>query len=232
MKLLDTSGGNTKIAKTNKDSSIRYAGLSLMPTPELCPNSGAAGCFDGCLKSAGRGRMSNVKSGRMRKTEWLLRDTHGFKAQLIKELTNFEKLCLRNKQQPVVRLNTISDFNWRDIKQMFPKIIFLDYTKVANRIKRKLPNERYVFSYSGEPKFQSEVERALALEDQPPIAVVFKGEFPKTFLGRTVIDGDKSDWVNANSRNVVVGLKAKGDLAKSEGLFAVDTNRITMINLK
>jgi hypothetical protein len=232
MKLLDTSGGNTKIAKTNKEASIRYAGLSLMPTPELCPNSKAAGCFDGCLKFAGRGKMSNVKAGRLRKTNWLMSDTKGFMAQLRKELSNFEKLCIRNGQQPVVRLNTISDFNWRDVKADFPRIIFLDYTKVANRIKRKLPNERYVFSYSGEPKFQPEVERALALPDQPPIAVVFKGDFPKTFLGRPVIDGDKSDWVNANTKGVIVGLTAKGDLAKSQGLFAVDTNLISMINLK
>ena len=232
MKLLDTSGGNTKIAKTNADSSIRYAGLSLMPTPELCPNSKAAGCFDDCLKSAGRGRFDNVAKARMRKTEFLLNDPKGFMHKLHTELSNFEKLCLRNKQQPVVRLNTISDFNWRSTKEMFPNIIFLDYTKVANRIKRKLPNERYVFSYSGEAKYQPEVERALALPNQPPIAVVFRGKFPETFLGRPVIDGDKSDWVNANSSGVIVGLKAKGNAIKSTNQFVVDTNLISIVNLK
>lgn len=220
MKLLDTNGGNTKIAKTNKEQSIRYAGLSLMPTKTLCPNSDKAGCFDGCLKSAGRGRFNNVASARTAKTDWLLSDSKGFKDQLIKELSNFERLCKKTNVKPVVRLNTISDYNWRSIKQQFKDITFVDYTKIANRIHKALDNELYIFSYSNRPEYQSEVKQAL--KTSRPIAVVFRGGLPKTFLNRPVIDGDISDWDNANSGPVIVGLRAKGDAKKDNTGFVVD----------
>jgi hypothetical protein len=222
MKLLDTNGGNTKIAKTNKETSIRYAGLSLMPTLALCPNATKAGCFDSCLKFAGRGRMSNVQAGRQRKTDWLLSDPKGFKEQLRKELANFVKLCDRNNQKPVVRLNTISDYNWRDIKSEFESITFVDYTKIASRLFKKLSNERLIFSYSGAKEYQKDVQRAL--ETASPIAVVFEGPMPKTFLNRSVVDGDISDWANANAGPVIIGLKAKGPAIGADNPFIVRTN--------
>ena len=38
MKLLDTSGGNTKLRKNNKPIEIRVAGLSLYPNDFICPS--------------------------------------------------------------------------------------------------------------------------------------------------------------------------------------------------
>ena len=63
--LMDTSAkpGNTKVAKTQKlGDAVRVASLSLMPDALLCPGSKAAGCFDDCLKAAGRGAFQNVKA--------------------------------------------------------------------------------------------------------------------------------------------------------------------------
>ena len=37
IKLLDTSGANTKLRKNNRDIKLRVAGLSLMPDDALCP---------------------------------------------------------------------------------------------------------------------------------------------------------------------------------------------------
>ena len=228
MKLLDTTGANTKIAKTNKEQSIRYAGLSLMPTKALCPNSDKAGCFEGCLKSAGRGAFNNVASARTNKTNWLLSDSKAFKAQLTKELSNFERLCAKTNVKPVVRLNTISDVNWRDIKSQFKNITFVDYTKISNRIAKALPNEKYIFSYSSKPEYKSEVAKALKLD--APIAVVFRGGLPKYFLGRKVIDGDISDWSNANAGKVIIGLRAKGKAKSDDSGFVVDNPEALVIS--
>jgi hypothetical protein len=220
MKLLDTNGGNTKIAKTNKEVSIRYAGLSLMPNLKLCNGAKAAGCLDACLKSAGRGAFNNVASARQAKTDWFESDPVAFKEQLNKELTNFTKLCAKQSVKPVVRLNTISDVDWSDIMQAHPGITFVDYTKIAKRLETKLPNQRLIFSYSGRSQYAGNV--AKALETAAPIAVVFKNGMPKTFLGRKVIDGDVSDWDNANAGPVIIGLKAKGKAIKDNSGFVVD----------
>ena len=68
MKLLDTSGANTKLRKNNRDKAIRVAGLSLKPNDSLCPMRKTAECELPCLEAAGRGGMSNVSEGRQRKT--------------------------------------------------------------------------------------------------------------------------------------------------------------------
>jgi len=227
MKLLDTNGANTKIAKTNKEKTIRYAGLSLMPNARLCAGSKAAKCLDACLKSAGRGAFNNVAQARQAKTEWLESDPIGFKAQLTKELSNFEALCKRTNVKPVVRLNTISDVDWSDIKKSFPSITFVDYTKIAARVAKMLPNERLIFSYSGAPSYVKQVSKAL--ESPVPIAVVFRGGLPSTFLGRPVIDGDVSDWDNANAGKVIIGLRAKGKAKKDNSGFVVDNPEALVI---
>lgn len=227
MKLLDTTGGNTKIAKTNKGADIRYAGLSLYPNTRICAGSKAAGCLDACLVSAGRGRFDNVATARKRKTDWFMRDRVGFEAQLNKELSNFERLCSKQSLQPVVRLNTISDIDWSNIIALHPNIIFLDYTKVAKRLANRLPNQRLIFSYSGRSQYAGNVSEAL--QHDAPIAVVFKNGMPETFLGRKVIDGDRSDWLNANSGPVIVGLKAKGKAIKDTSGFTVDAKDLIAV---
>ena len=139
MKLLDTSNGNTKIRKNNKDTKIRVAGLSLYPNDSLCPMRHVAQCAKPCLVSSGRGGFDNVKNGRQAKTDFYMNDRTGFIKQLKKELTNFEKLCNKTGVIPYVRLNVISDIQWEletngAIPQSFPNINFYDYTKRAARL--------------------------------------------------------------------------------------------------
>ena len=220
MKLLDTNGANTKIAKTNKGANIRYAGLSLYPNHRICAGSKAAGCLDACLVSAGRGRFDNVAKARQAKTEWFMSDPIGFKAQLNHELSNFKVLCSKQNKQPVVRLNTISDIDWRDVMLLHPEITFLDYTKIAKRLENPLPNQLLIFSYSGRQQYAGNVNEAL--KHNSPIAVVFKNGMPETYLGRKVINGDASDWINANAGKVIIGLKAKGKAIKDNTGFTVD----------
>jgi len=77
-----------------------------------------------------------------------------------------------------------------------------------------------MFSYSGRKQYKKQVE--LALKTDVPVAVVFRGGLPKTFLDRPVIDGDKSDLFNVKAGKVVVGLVAKGKARKSDSDFIVN----------
>lgn len=244
MKLLDTTGGNTKLGKTNRTllsdavirllghSNFRYAGLSMLPDDILCAGSKAAQCRKPCLESAGRGNMSNVRDGRARKRDFFYADLDAFLDQLRRELSNFDKLCKRTGAKAVVRLNVIQDVDWTalGIPQEFPDIQFIDYTKVPARLKPGyLPdNYKLIFSYSGVSTFAKQVDRALKTD--APIAVVFRGGLPQTFLGRDVIDGDRSDLLNAYADGMVVGLRAKGRALGDTSGFVVDNPELIAVS--
>lgn len=237
MKLLDTTASNTKIAKTvgKAQGKIRMASLSLLPTPKLCPSSKAAGCFDDCLKSAGRASFTpGITEARARKTEYFNSDPQGFIDQLMQELSNFDKLCKKQGVQGVVRLNVLSDVAWEEhqIPQSFPDLQFYDYTKRGLRMQRldmyhkrgELLNYHLMFSYSSRDQFATQV--SLALGTDAPLAVVFKNGMPEIFMGRKVIDGDQSDWDNVHAGRVVVGLKAKGNAKTNDNGFVVDASQL------
>jgi hypothetical protein len=233
MRLLDTTGGNTKLAKNNRDVKIRVAGLSLFPNDTLCPMRHAAGCAKPCLVSAGRGIMSNVVSGRQAKTNFFLSDRAGFIEQLKRELANFERVCQKTGVIPYVRLNVLSDIQWElpafgSIPQSFPNIRFYDYTKLAKRLGKTPANYELMFSYSRATDYQKQVD--IALQTNVPISVVFHGPMPNQFMGRPVINGDNSDIENLKHAGAIIGLKYKP--ARGQGIdpldhvFIVDTNQI------
>ena len=233
MKLLDTTGGNTKLAKNNRDITIRVAGLSLFPNDTLCPMRHVAGCAKPCLVSAGRGTMSNVVSGRRAKTDYFLSDRAGFIQQLKRELANFERICQKTGVIPYVRLNVLSDIQWElsaygEIPQSFPNIRFFDYTKLAKRLGNTPANYQLMFSYSRAPEYQKQVD--IALQTNVPMSVVFHGQMPKSFLGRPVINGDNSDIENLKHAGAIIGLKykpARGQrIDPLDHVFIVDTNQI------
>jgi hypothetical protein len=229
MKLLSTSASNTKIAKTQKKEQIqtRVASLSLYPDHITCAGSKAAKCMEACLKSAGMGVFSNVKAGRKAKTDWFHADQDAFLAQLCKELYNFDKLCKRSGSIGQVRLNTISDIAWEKlgVPQLFPDLSFYDYSKRVERIGKTPANYKLMFSYSGAPTYRKQVEK---LPNGYPMAVVFRHTLPTHFMGREVIDGDKSDLDNLRGGHVVVGLLAKGKAKKDTTGFVVDSNIIAI----
>ena len=225
-KLLNTTGGNTKIAKSMKTTlgtdKVRIASLSMMPNDTLCPSRHNAGCASPCLQSAGRGRMSNVAKGRQRKTDWFMSDREGFLTQLRKEMHSFIRTCSKQGIKPVFRLNTISDVQWEtllDLEGEFGDAFFYDYTKLAHRLGKTPSNYKLMFSFSSRSKYRKQVLKAM--QHNVPVAVVFEGELPKAFLNRPVIDGDQSDIQNVQSGRVVVGLRAKGDAKHDTSGFVV-----------
>ena len=229
-KLLDTAkqSGNTKVAKTgNKKNAlgdVRMASLSMHPDHIICPGSKAAGCMEGCLKCAGLAAVyESINLARQARTDYWHANQTGFLDQLRRELGNFQKLCAKQGVQGVVRLNVLSDIAWEqhNIPQSFPGLFFYDYTKRAARLGKTPDNYRLMFSYSGRPQYRKQVLQAVCYDN--PIAVVFaSGEFPDTFLGRPVVDGDQSDLWNVQAGKVVVALKAKGPAKHDDSGFVVD----------
>jgi hypothetical protein len=214
--LLDRFGANTKLKKSSKGI-YNVAGLSLMPSIKFCPMSIKAGCFDLCLKSAGRGKFNNVVNARNNKSNFYNNDYDLFIELLIYELKLHVINCRKNNVNPSARLNVLSDIPYEktDIFNIFEEIYFYDYTKRANRLDtcNKIKNYKLMFSYSGKKEYQKQVSRAIEFNN--PIAVVFKNEFPKMFLNRPVFNGDLSDIDNSTKDNYIIALKAKGSLARN-----------------
>ena len=214
--LLDRFGANTKLKKSTKGV-YNVAGLSLMPSIKFCPMSIKAGCFELCLKSAGRGRFNNVVNARNNKSNFYNNDYDLFMTLLRYELELHVVNCYKNNVNPSARLNVLSDIPYEktDIFNEYEEIYFYDYTKRANRLEacNRINNYKLMFSYSGRDAYLNQVSKALDFSN--PIAVVFRNTFPKYFLGREVFDGDLSDIDNSTKYNKVIGLKAKGSLAKN-----------------
>lgn len=230
MKLLDTTGGNTKLRKTDGSTTeYRVAGLSMMPDDILCPYRNVAKCAAPCLQGAGRGVMRPVREGRQRKTDLWHLDPEAFKAQLRKELASFDRLCKRQGIKGAVRLNVLSDIPWEKhgIPQEFPDLYFYDYTKNSSRLGKTPKNYELLFSYSNAPDYQKFVVKAL--RTGVPVSVVFKNGMPEFFMGRRVIDGDASDLVNVKAGSVVIGLKYKGSKGKANDDFVVDASNLIAI---
>lgn len=224
MKLLNTNASNTKILKSQTGTDFEIASLSMMPDKIICPAQIIAECKTPCLVSAGRGQMHTVAKSRQSKTDFWHSDRAQFLEILKKEIAAFIRKCEKRNKRAAFRLNTISDIGWEKygIPQQFENALFYDYTKIASRLGKTPENYQLMFSYSAAPKYQNQVK--LALTKDRPISVVFRFGMPKTFLGKTVIDGDKSDLVNLYSRNKIIGLKLKGgkSIQKSKSPFIVD----------
>ena len=208
--LLVTNNGNTKIRKSAEGTEYKIASLSLSPDDIICANRKRAECAVDCLFKAGRGVMSNVERSRRGKTKLWHTNREQFLDILYTEIKAHIRSSKRAGKIAAIRLNTISDISWEehDIFQQFPELIGYDYTKRPERIGKTPENYRLMFSYSGAPLYQPMVEDALKTD--VPISVVFRGGFPKEFLGREVVNGDKSDLYNLEASGKVIGLKLKG----------------------
>ena len=230
MKLLSRDS-NTKLIKTAKGlENVVLAGLSLMPSAVICPSSKAADCFTSCLKYSGLAQVyKTVNIARQKKTDLYTDNQEVFLTQLRRELTNLQKYAAKHNKRAIVRLNVLSDIAWEkhNIPQDFPDIFFYDYTKRANRLGNTPENYKLMFSYSAAPKYKKQVDRALMTD--APITVVFRGGLPAEYMGRAVVDGDKSDIDNLSAKGKIIGLRVKGnDAKKSKSPFIVDSNIIAI----
>ena len=231
--VLSKASSNYKTLKSEKAG--KYVGAILYLVPHkaggygnLCPHA-SLGCIKACLFSAGRGVMAPVIKGRLRKTKLWFENKPLFFSTLFEEISALEYKATKQGKKAFVRLNGTSDISFENFRpyegknvfEAFPNVIFYDYTPSIQRV---LTNTQanYRLTFSRKENNQSNVLQAL--EHGVNVAVVFKGKvLPKTFLGRKVINGDKTDlrFLEGN-KGVIVGLKAKGKARKDTTGFAVE----------
>lgn len=218
-------------AKTIKGDGSEYLTAILYMAPwkimvdnrtfNSCPMAEQAQCIDACLYTAGRGKMSNVMSARVRKAEWFYSDRDGFMRQLMQDVAKFQTYCNKRGIKPVVRLNGTTDIRWENIKidgytifELFPRVQWYDYTKISNRKVSHIKNYHLTWSYSGaNAKYAAGLDAAL--QAGMSVAVVFRSEYTKsTWRGIPVVDGDKDDLRFTDPQSHIVKLYAKGAAKK------------------
>ena len=229
VKNLLSKGGNAKI---NKNEVTTY-NLSLAPHTQnakgvnLCPKA-SKGCALACLFTAGRGKFTNVQQARINKTNYYLFDKQKFMDQLAKEINKIALKSIIVDELYALRLNTLSDVDFvyllkkycdLDIlnDSTYKNIIVYDYTAIIGKVKKYL-GTRYHLTLSRKEDNEQDVMEALEMGGN--VAIVFK-ELPKTYKGYRVIDGDKTDLEMTKYKNVVLGLKAKGDAKKDTTGFVI-----------
>jgi hypothetical protein len=187
----------------------------------------STGCAAACLNTAGRGRFTATQEARIRKTKWFFEDRETFMAQLVKDITAAIRKAVREGFVPVFRLNGTSDIRWetvpvggfRNIMEMFPTVMFYDYTKLQNR--RDLPfNYHLTFSRSEENYAAVDMMMSQGYN----AAIVFDN-LPEIYNGYKVIDGTETDLRFLDEKGVVVGLLAKGKAKKDVSGFTVQIVR-------
>ena len=203
-----------------------------------CAFADIAKCFKPCLNTAGRGGIfkagettNTVQEARKRKTVMFYKEREKFLNLLFQDVIKFESKCIKAGVQACVRLNGTTDIQWekiiikdnKNIFDLFPNVIFYDYSKIFKRDVSHIKNYHLTWSYSAANEWYA-AQYETALKNDQNIAVVFKDELPKTFLGLEVINGDKDDLRFLDPKRVVVGLKAKGKARKDVSGFVQHVN--------
>lgn len=230
MKLLSPGISNAKTAKSEKQGKYSTAILYLSPAKssgrQFCP-SASAGCIATCLNTAGRGAMSNVQKGRMRRSQVFIDDRTLFIETIKADISAHVRRCKKLGKKPAVRLNGTSDLPWESlgIPQAFPEVQFYDYTAVPNRARAFGENhpawpKNYHLTFSR--KENNEATTLEMLKRGVSASVVFRKALPKTWKGFPVINGDKTDLRFTDKRGVVIGLTAKGKAKRDTSGFVVD----------
>lgn len=227
IKLLSV-GTNAKTVKGDKASEYLTAIMYLSPHRQnergtnLCPKA-SDGCVNACLYTAGRGKFTNVQNARKRKADWFVSDRESFLEQLHRELLDFSRYARLRGKKPAVRLNGTSDILWENLVDMtlYPEIQFYDYTKHLPIQRRKIADNYHLTFSRSETDSDDRIKNIL--EGERNVAVVFNSDtLPKTYLGREVVDGDKTDLRFLDKKGgVVVGLTAKGEAKKDDSGFVI-----------
>lgn len=244
-RLLTRPEANAKIAK-GLSINIMTAPMHLAPANlsgfEVCAMR-SEGCTRACLNTAGRGVFDSTQEARIARTRLYFEDRGLFISILIAEIAALSRKARRLGYTPAVRLNATSDIPFErvhfeyqgqrtNIFELFPEVVFYDYTKRANRFSpdRPLPsNYSLTFSLSED----NDADALTVLQNGGTVAAVFdtkrNAPLPKWFQfhdghGHTVhptpvtklnlfpiIDGDKHDYRPADPKSTIIGLRAKGD---------------------
>ena len=230
-------------AKTKKNSLKTFI-LYLAPYNQndkkinICP-SASKGCAAACLFTAGRGKMDHTKNARINKTNYFVYNKELFIKQLASEIIRETAKAEKKNEKIAFRLNGTSDQDFvhllkkyasLDIADLYPTAVFYDYTKILGKVKKYKDHINYYLTFSRAE--DNESQTLSALNQGANVSIVFSGELPQYWRGFKVVDGDTSDLVMIYNKNVVLGLRAKGDAKKDKSGFVVTAlieNRIKQL---
>lgn len=237
----------TNNAKTIKGEKLGYLTYILYMSPfkanslgkNVCSHA-SKGCIESCLVGSGNGGMfEGVKKGRIAKTDYFLSSRVEFLNQIRLEIG---KALKKNEGKAIVtiRLNGTSDIpfeNFRifeggkNIFELYPNIIFYDYTKNYLRFDRLLPNNYHLTFSRSETNHNKAME---LLGRGINVAMVFN-KLVDSYMGYEVINADLDDLRFLDKKGVICGLKYKkmtgrgADNSKAlKSGFVIDTKNIEM----
>lgn len=218
-------------------NAINYmAPASTAGVGNLCPHA-SPGCLKLCLGwfsgQAGIVKdqskdMNHVRKFRVAKAKLFMDDRKAFMDEMGNGIRLAKRTAARKGLKLCVRLNGATDIAWERVApSLFSwnyDLQFVDYTKSKTRA---LAHARGDFPKNYHLTFSrsetNEADCVEVLKAGGNVAVVFAGEFPVTYLGARVINGDTSDLrhLDADRRGtgllgVIVGLTPKGNRAKHD----------------
>jgi len=188
------------------------------------------------LYSAGRGKFSNVQKSRINKTNFYISNKSLFVKKLATEILREYTKAKKKNIKIAFRLNGTSDLDFvyllqkyagLDISTLKDVATFYDYSKLLGKVKKYLDHPNYFVTFS-----RSEINESVAiavLNMGGNVAAVFSNSLPNFWRGFKVIDGDKSDLEMLYNKNVVLGLKAKGDARKDKSNFVIESKADILI---
>ena len=127
------------------------------------------------------------------------------------------QLLYGDKFKIIKRYNNLDLLN----DKQFKNLVFYDYTAILGKIKKYI-NTNYSLTLSRKEDNEQDILQALKLGGN--VAAVFRDDLPTTYKGFTVVNGDNSDLEMIYNKNVILGLKAKGDAKKDTTGFVIDNN--------
>jgi hypothetical protein len=213
-------------------NAIHYmAPASVAGVGNMCPKA-TAGCIAACLGwYSGQASMvahdadiNSVRQSRMDKARRFMRDRAAYMADVVRSVELAERKAQRMGLRLCVRMNGSTDIAWegiacerdgqrfRSLMEAFPHIQFVDYTKIASRMRRPLP-ANYHLTLSRNEENDAAVAAVVAAGGNA--AVVFD-RVPAMWNGMRVIDGDAHDLRHLDPRGTIVGLTPKGAKARRD----------------
>ena len=213
-------------------NAIHYMAPASLSGFNLCPKASEA-CKALCLgwQSGQAGMvakdddMNSVRLSRLAKAKRFMKERKAYMVDVVRSIELGIKKANKLGMKLCVRMNGSTDIAWegiaceragvtyRNLMLAFPDIQFVDYTKIASRLERKLPDNYYLILSRHEAN-DSDVVRIVS-SGLGNAAVVF-ASVPETWQGLTVIDGDKHDLRHLDPTGVIVGLTPKGSKAKRD----------------
>jgi hypothetical protein len=203
--------------------SVPYGGAN------VCPYA-TPGCIEACLgHTSGRLVMKDSQNAQVWKTLYFLYLREHFLKQLEKELRAHEAKAQRKELIAAARMDGTSDTNLGEIMaRRLPGIQFYDYTKnpgkaisfADSKVCDSNWPENYHVTFSLAETAANQIAARNVARQGGNVATVFRTkdetEFPSTFLGLPVINGDESDVRFKDGRGVCVGLTCKGSKAMND----------------